>query len=136
MNITKTSIATIATALLSLATAIVYALADAKENSPIIIALLVVAAALEMAVVFLPKVPFIEYLPFVAVLGGLAVFVDRAFDEASDILSKANVDGLSNSYIVSAILLGITVIAAATVTILRTVKASPAMQVTTDNKVN
>ncbi|NEG90409.1 hypothetical protein [Bifidobacterium aerophilum] len=82
---------------------------------------------LEASLVFLRKIPFIEYLPFVAVLASLAVFVDLAFDEASDILSKANVDGLSDSYIASAVLLVVTVIAVAAVTVMRSsVAAAPA----------
>ncbi|WP_291530926.1 MULTISPECIES: hypothetical protein [Bifidobacterium] len=110
-------------AVLAVATTVVYALADAKENSPIIIGLLIVCAALELVCAFAAKLPFLEYAPFVAALAAASVFVDRAFDEGYDILSKMNVEGLSTSYIVSAVLLGVTVIAAAVATVVRPASA-------------
>lgn len=113
----QSKILCVATAVLAIVTAIVYALADARENSPIIVGLLIACGVLEIVRVAAPKVPFLEYLPFVAVLGSVAVFIDLAFDEGYDILSKMNVDGLSTSYIVSAVLLVITLIASAAVTV-------------------
>lgn len=115
----KSTIPCVAAAVLAIVTAIVYALADAKENSPVIIGLLIVCGVLELICAFVPRVPFLEYLPFAAVLGSVGVFVDLAFDEGYDILSKMNVEGLSTSYIVSAVLLAVTVIAAAVVTVTR-----------------
>lgn len=116
---TKSDIPCVVAAVLAIVTAIVYALADAKENSPIIIALLVACGVLEVVCALLSRIPFLEYLPFVASLGAVAVFVDRAFDEGYDILSKMNVEGLSASYIASAVLVAVTALAAATVTVAR-----------------
>ena len=45
------------------------------------------------------------------------MFIDLAFDEIGDILSKINMDGLSASWIASAVLLVVTVIAAALATV-------------------
>lgn len=108
----------VVTALLALSTAVVYALAKARENSPVIIGLLVAAAVLTLALVFVTKVPFLEYLPFTCVLVGLGIFIKLAFDEVCDILSKINMDGLSVSWIASAVLLAITVLVAAVSTVL------------------
>lgn len=127
----QAKICCMATAVLAIVTAIVYAFADAKDNSAIIIGLLIACGVLEIVRVAVPKIPYLEYLPFVAVLVSVGVFIDLAFDEGYDILSKMNVDGLSNSYIVSAVLLGLTMIATAVVTVLAasTTAATPAATV-------
>lgn len=122
MKSAKTMIPCIAAAVLAAVTAVVYALADAKENSPVIIGLLIACAVLELVCAFAPRVPFLEYLPFAAVLGSVGVFVDLAFDEGYDILSKMNVEGLSSSYIASAVLLAVTLVAAAVVTVVKPAK--------------
>lgn len=113
----KSSILPLAAAMLAAVTAIVYAGAKARENAPLIIALLAAAAVLEVAAVAVRKAHFLEYIPFVCALAGLAVFIDLAFDEIGDILSKINMDGLSTSWIASAVLLVVTVIAAALATV-------------------
>ena len=113
----KSSILPLAAAVLAAVTAIDYAGAKARENAPLIIALLAAAAVLELVAVAVRKTPFLEYLPFVCALAGLAVFIDLAFDEIGDILSKINMDGLSTSWIASAVLLVVTVIAAALATV-------------------
>lgn len=113
----KSSILPLAAAVLAAVTAIVYAGAKARENAPLIIALLAAAAVLELVAVAVRKAPFLEYLPFACALAGLAVFIDLAFDEIGDILSKINMDGLSTSWIASAVLLVVTVIAAALATV-------------------
>ena len=113
----KSSILPLAAAVLAAVTAIVYAGAKARENAPLIIALLAAAAVLEVVTVAVRKAPFLEYIPFVCVLAGLAVFIDLAFDEIGDILSKINMDGLSTSWIASAVLLVVTAIAAALATV-------------------
>ena len=113
----KSSILPLAAAVLAAVTAVVYAGAKARENAPLIIALLAVAAVLELVAVSVRKAPFLEYIPFVCALAGLAVFIDLAFDEIGDILSKINMDGLSASWIASAVLLVVTVIAAALATV-------------------
>ena len=106
----KSSLLHTITAVGMAATAIVYALAKAKENSPIIIALLVIGALLELFVAS-------EYLPFAAALVSVAMFINLAFDEIGDILSKINMDGLSTSWIASAVLLVICMICAAVSTV-------------------
>lgn len=113
----KSSILPLAAAVLAVVTAIVYAGAKARENAPAIIILLAAAAVLELVAVAVRKASFLEYLPFVCALAGLAVFIDLAFDEIGDILSKINMDGLSASWIASAVLLVVTVIAAALATV-------------------
>lgn len=113
----KSSILPLAAAVLAAVTAVVYAGAKARENTPLIIALLAAAAVLELVAVAVRKAPFLEYIPFVCALAGLAVFIDLAFDEIGDILSKINMDGLSASWIASAVLLVVTVIAAALATV-------------------
>ena len=99
------------------ATAIVYALAKAKENSPIIIALLVIGALLELFVATNKAPKYFEYPPFAAALVSVAMFINLAFDEIGDILSKINMDGLSTSWIASAVLLVICMICAAVSTV-------------------
>ena len=113
----KSSILPLAAAVLAVVTAIVYDGAKARENAPAIIILLAAAAVLELVAVAVRKASFLEYLPFVCALAGLAVFIDLAFDEIGDILSKINMDGLSASWIASAVLLVVTVIAAALATV-------------------
>ena len=113
----KSSILPLTAAVLAVVTAIVYAGAKARENAPAIIILLAAAAVLELVAVAVRKASFLEYLPFVCALAGLAVFIDLAFDEIGDILSKINMDGLSASWIASAVLLVVTVIAAALATV-------------------
>ena len=103
----------IAAAVLSAVTAVVYALAQAWENMPAIILLLAIAAALELATIFYRKVPLLEYLPFACILVGLGLFIRLAFDEIGDVLSRINVNGLSVSWIASAVLLIVTAVVAA-----------------------
>ena len=86
------------------AAAIVYATASARENSPVIIALLAVAAV--VGVVLLVKhFPYGEYIPFVLSLVSVGLFIPLAFDEIGDVLSKINMNGLSASWIASAVLM-------------------------------
>ena len=107
----------LATAVLALGAAVVYALALARENSPLVIGLLLAAAVLSLAAPLVKRVVFLEYLPFACVLVGLAVFIRQAFDEVGDILSKINMDGLSASWIASAVLLVLAALAAAASTV-------------------
>ena len=102
----KSSLLHTITAVGMAATAIVYALAKAKENSPIIIALLAIGALLELFVASDKAPKYFEYPPFAA-----------ALDEIGDILSKINMDGLSTSWIASAVLLVICMICAAVSTV-------------------
>lgn len=86
------------------AAAIVYATASARENSPVIIALLAVGAV--VGVVLLVKhFPYGEYIPFVLSLVSVGLFIPLAFDEIGDVLSKINMNGLSASWIASAVLM-------------------------------
>lgn len=100
-------------AVLSAVTAVVYALAQARENMPAIILLLAAGAVLELVTMFFRKVPLLEYIPFACILVGLGLFICLAFDEVGDVLSRINVNGLSVSWIASAVLLVITAIVAA-----------------------
>ena len=113
----KSSLLHTITAVGMAATAIVYALAKAKENSPIIIALLVIGALLELFVASDKAPKYFEYLPFAAALVSVAMFINLAFDEIGDILSKINMDGLSTSWIATAVLLVICIICAAVSTV-------------------
>lgn len=101
---------------LSIVTAIVYATAVARENSPLIIGALI-AAAIVGVVLLVKKIPYVEYVPFVLVLVGLAKFVQLAFDEVGDVLSNINMNGLSTSWIASAVLLVVTAICAGAATV-------------------
>ena len=113
----KSSLLHTITAVGMAATAIVYALAKAKENSPIIIALLVIGALLELFVASDKAPKYFECPPFAAALVSVAMFINLAFDEIGDILSKINMDGLSTSWIASAVLLVICMICAAVSTV-------------------
>lgn len=112
-QITKGTVLTIVTALLMVVTALVYAMSKSKEHSPLIIGLLLAAAVLALLSIKLKGLPLIEYAPFVCVLASMSVFIRLAFDEIGDILSKINMDGLSSSWIASAVLLGLSVLSCA-----------------------
>ena len=101
---------------LSVVTAIVYATAVARENSPIIIGALA-AAAIVGAVLLVKKVPYVEYVPFVLDLVGVGIFTKLAFDEVGDVLSNINMNGLSASWIASAVLLVLTAVCAGIATV-------------------
>ena len=77
----KSSLLHTITAVGMAATAIVYALAKAKENSPIIIALLAIGALLELFVASDKAPKYFEYPPFAAALVSVAMFINLAFDE-------------------------------------------------------
>ena len=49
--------------------------------------------------------PYGEYIPFVLSLISVVVFIPLAFDEIGDVLSKINMNGLSASWIASAVLI-------------------------------
>lgn len=117
LNFDKVKIINIIVLVLAVVTCFVYAMADAKENSTLVIALFAIAAAVEIGLL-LKAVPYVEYIPFLCTLIGMSVFIKLAFDEIGDVLSKANVNGLSSSWIASAILIVVTVIAAAVSTVI------------------
>lgn len=94
------------------AAAVVYAVADARENSPLIISLLAVAAVTG-AVLLVKRVPYGEYIPFFLSLVSVALFIPLAFDEVGDVLSKINMNGLSVSWIASAVLMVLGMVATA-----------------------
>ena len=97
-------VAELVSVIVLIASAVVYAMADARENSPLIIGLLAVAAV--VGVVLLVKhFPSGEYIPFVLSLISVVVFIPLAFDEIGDVLSKINMNGLSASWIASAVLI-------------------------------
>lgn len=116
MKKSKFFVADLLTAILMAAGAVVYALANAKENSPIVIAALAVGAVVA-GILLVKRIPYGEYIPFVLSLVGTAVFINLAFDEIGDILSKINLNGLSTSWIASAVLLVVSMICAAVTTV-------------------
>ncbi len=97
---------------LALVNCLVYAFADARENSPLIIALLAIVAVCELVLAVKP-IPYAQYVPLVLMCVAIACFIPLAFDEIGDILSKINMTGLSASWIISAALLVINAVLAA-----------------------
>lgn len=112
----KAARCSLVTMLMAIVTAIVYAFADARENSPYIIAVLAIAAIIELLLI-VKKIPYAEYVPFVLILVGIGIFTQLAFDEVGDVLSSVNMDGLSISWIASAVLLVLTGISAGVATV-------------------
>lgn len=112
----KSNVLYLVTLVLSAASCIVYAFADARQNSALIICLLAVSALLEL-ILCIKKIAWLEYVPFICVLVSAAVFIRLAFDEVGDVLSKINMNGLSTSWIASAVLIVITMAAAALSTV-------------------
>lgn len=112
----KTKILNLIVLILSLIAFIVYSLADAKENSPLILAMLAISAVIEI-ILCVKRIPYLEYVPFICTLVGMAVFIKLAFNEIGDVLSKINMNGLSASWIASAVLIVLTAIAAALSTV-------------------
>ncbi len=104
MKKTKFTVTSMICGALSLVTALLYAFSVSRDHSPIIIVCMILAGACSLALCW-KKVPVCEYVPFVLVLVSIAVFTRLGFDEVGDILSKINLDGLSWSWIGSAILL-------------------------------
>ena len=112
----KAKVLNLIVVILAIATCIVYGMADAKVNSPFIIAMFAVAAIVEL-ILCVKTFPYVEYIPFLCILIGMAAFIKLAFDEIGDGLSKINMNGLSSSWIASAVLIVATVIAAAVSTV-------------------
>ncbi len=104
MKKTRFSAASLVCGVLSLATALLYALSVSRDHSPVVIACMILAGLCSLALCR-KKVPFAEYLPFALVLVSIGVFTRLGFDEIGDILSKNNMNGLSWSWICSAFLL-------------------------------
>ena len=102
MRKTRFSVASLVCGVLSLVTALLYALSVSRDHSPI-----VMAGLCSLALCW-KKVPFGEYLPFALVLVSIGVFTRLGFDEIGDILSKNNMNGLSWSWIASAVMLLVT----------------------------
>lgn len=110
MKKTKFAVSSLICAILSFASALVYALSVSRDHSPVIIAAMVVAGVCSL-LLYWKKIPVAEYVPFVLVLVSVAVFTRLGFDEIGDILSKNNMNGLSVSWIASAVLLVLSAIA-------------------------
>lgn len=113
----KTNVFALIIGILTAVTAIVYAFAKARENSPIVIALLAAAAVVEIVIALKP-VDYVEYVPFALSLAGLTVFLRLAFDEIGDIVSSVNTEGLSVSWIISTALIIVVSICAGVNTVL------------------
>lgn len=94
----------VAASVSSAAAFLIYFVAESRENSPLILIMVAVAAVVGI-LLCIWEVPFLEYLPVVCSLTGLAVFITLGFDEIGDILGKNNVEGLSPTYIASAVLI-------------------------------
>ena len=103
----KAKVLNLIVVILAIATCIVYGMADAKVNSPFIIAMFAVAAIVEL-ILCVKTFPYVEYIPFLCILIGMAAFIKLAFDD---------MNGLSSSWIASAVLIVATVIAAAVSTV-------------------
>lgn len=112
----KTKILNLAVLILAVISFIVYALANARENSPLILTMLAIAAVIEL-ILCAKQIPYLEYVPFLCTLVGMAVFIKLAFDEIGDVLSNINMNGLSTSWIASAVLIVLTVIVTALSTV-------------------
>ena len=115
-SLDRTKIMNIVILVLAVVTGIVYARAEAKENAPLILAMLGITAIIEN-ILLVKTIPYVEYLAFLCTLIGMAFFIKLAFDEIGDVLSKININGLSTSWIASAVLIVVTVIATAVSTI-------------------
>ena len=107
MRKTRFSVASLVCGVLSLVTALLYALSVSRDHSPIVIVCMTLAGLCSLALCW-KKVPFGEYLPFALVLVSIGVFTRLGFDEIGDILSKNNMNGLSWSWIASAVMLLVT----------------------------
>lgn len=107
MKKTKFSVTSLACGVLSLATALLYALSVSRDHSPVIIVCMILAGLCSLALCW-KKVSLGEYLPFALVLVSIGVFTRLGFDEIGDILSKNNVNGLNWSWIASAVMLLVT----------------------------
>ena len=105
------------TMVLAIVTCVIYATATAKVNSPVIIALLAVGAAMELLVLIKP-VSLLCYIPFIFFLLSIILFIPLAFDEVGDVLSKINMNGLSASWIASAVLILLTAVVSGVSTVL------------------
>lgn len=112
----KTKILNLVVFMLAVVSCIVYARADARENSRLILALFSLAAIVEL-ILYVKPFPYVEYVPFLCALTSMAVFIRLAFDEVGDVLSKINMNGLSTSWMASAVLIVLTVTAAALSTV-------------------
>ena len=77
---------------------------------------LAIAAVIEL-ILCAKQIPYLEYVPFLCTLVGMAVFIKLAFDEIGDVLSNINMNGLSTSWIASAVLIVLTVIVTALSTV-------------------
>ena len=104
MKNAKFSVLSVICGLLAIAAALVYAFSVSRDHSPIIIAAMALAGVCSL-ILSRKKLPFTEYIPFVLTLVSLSIFIRLAFDEISDILSKNNMNGLSITWIASAVLI-------------------------------
>ena len=104
MKNTKYSALSVICGLLGIAGALVYAFSVSKDHSPVIIAAMALSGVCCL-ILSRKRIPFAEYLPFLLSLVSLAVFIRLGFDEIGDILSKNNMNGLSVTGILSAVLI-------------------------------
>ncbi|MBQ8160275.1 MAG: hypothetical protein IJ083_05935 [Clostridia bacterium] len=104
MKKSKFAVMSLVCAVLTCVCALIYAFSVSRDHSAVIIASMAVAAVC-CVVLSLRKIPVAEYVPFVLTLISLAIFIRLGFDEIGDILSKNNMNGLSASWIASAVLL-------------------------------
>jgi len=112
----KQKMPNITACVLSLATTIVYSVSVSREHSPLVIGLLVLATLVEALLIVKP-IRYLEYLPFASVLCSAVVFIRLAFDEVGDVLGKVNMNGLSATWIASAVLLVLSMIALGVTTV-------------------
>ena len=112
----KAKVLNLIVVILAIATCIVYGMADAKVNFSFYYCN-VCSCGNRGIDIMCKTFPYVEYIPFLCILIGMAAFIKLAFDEIGDVLSKINMNGLSSSWIASAVLIVATVIAAAVSTV-------------------
>ena len=79
---------------------------------------LILGALLEILLLFNPGWKFVEYIPFLSLLAAGLLFTKSGADELYAIFSKMNMEGLSTSWIVSAVLIVVTLVLAGATTVI------------------
>ncbi|MCT6836774.1 MAG: hypothetical protein M3036_03875 [Bifidobacteriales bacterium] len=113
-----TNFVCIATAAIALITSLVYITSKAQGHVIAIMLFLILGALLEILLLFNPGWKFVEYIPFLSLLVAGLLFTKSGADELYAIFSKMNMEGLSTSWIVSAVLIVVTLILAGATTVI------------------
>lgn len=118
MNKAITNFVCIATAAIALIASLVYITSKAQGHVIAIMLFLILGALLEILLLFNPGWKFVEYIPFLSLLAAGLLFTKSGADELYAIFSKMNMEGLSTSWIVSAVLIVVTLILAGATTVI------------------